>query len=204
MSPSLAFMHLLTNAFVSCVIITVGIWRKQIKSPRLGSDLGHRSCEQDCLSISLGIFLSLNLMQLSCSLFPSSFCFIWPLNKNALSCMSGAAVYVCVYIMYKSICVGVVINHVIHHRGKVPLLPQKSEQTASAVAGTHKHTCECLAGGFGGTGHSFLSPTTLQCFIVSYPQGVTCISAPVFLWTPLQCWPWQEGGATVLWMWQRR
>lgn len=83
--------------------------------------------------------------------------------------------------MYKSICVGVVINHVIHHRGKVPLLPQKSEQTASAVAGTHKHTCECLAGGFGGTGHSFLSPTTLQCFIVSYPQGVTCISAPVFL-----------------------
>lgn len=60
-------------------------------------------------------------------------------------------------------------------RARVFLPPQKSEQTASAGRGTdvYTHTCEFLARGFGGTGQSFLSPTTLLCFIVNYPWSVT-------------------------------
>lgn len=71
-------------------------------------------------------------------------------------------------------------------RARVFLPPQKSEQAASAGRGTdvYTHTCEFLARGFGGTGQSFLSPTTLLCFIVNYPWSVTWISVSVFLHEP--------------------
>lgn len=64
-----------------------------------------------------------------------------------------------------------------HHRNLNKLLPL-------AEAQTYTHTCEFLARGFGGTGQSFLSPTTLLCFIVNYPWSVTWISVSVFLHEP--------------------
>lgn len=81
-----------------------------------------------------------------------------------------------------------VIDHVIHHRAKVPLPPQKSRQTASAgVAHTQTHTCEFLAGGFGGTGHSFLSPKTQRCFIVSQLHAFPSLCSCVPVKPPPQC-----------------
>lgn len=69
-------------------------------------------------------------------------------------------------------------------RVSCPSFHRKLNRAFSAEADTHTQTREFLAGGFGGTGHSFLFPTTPWCFIVSYPRGVTRISDPLFLCAP--------------------
>lgn len=135
-------------------------------------------CEQDYLSIFLCLhFLQLVFGFISLLYLVSYFHFSPPCFSRQMHSLAGVAPRYVGVRAYTG--AGGVINHFIHNQGKFPLPPQKSEQTE--LARTHIHTCEFLAGGFGGTGHSFLSPITPWCFIVSYPRGVTCISVPVFL-----------------------
>lgn len=81
---------------------------------------------------------------------------------------------------HSSICVcrsiyGRGVDHAIHHWGKVPLPPQKSEQTASAGAGTHTYTHVWIFGRRFWWHRAELSlPYNTAVF-----YGVTCISVPV-------------------------
>lgn len=92
-------------------------------------------------------------------------------HSSSLYCWSGTAVYVCVCTSIYGWRVLLTMSSITgarfpsHHRNLNKLLPL-------ARAYTHTHTCEFLAGCFGGTRQSILSPTTPLCFIVSYWLGV--------------------------------
>lgn len=140
-------------------------------------------CEQACLD-SPSFFVSSLVSQLFASCLLSCFssvciCSLYfsislpTFHSSYLSCRSGTAVYVWRVLLTMSSITRARFPS--HHRNLNKLLPL-------ARAHTHTHTCEFLAGCFGGTRQSILSPSTPLCFIVSYPRGVACISVPVFQW----------------------